>query len=147
MAEGWESVKIKLLNEKCRPYRAHDTDSGLDLRANIDRPVIILPHQVVLIPTGVAVELPEGYEGQIRPRSGLSKQGVLAAYGTIDSGYRGEIGVVLVNMSDLRPYKIEPYERIAQLVVAPVHIPEIEFVEELGGTERGAGGFGSTGRS
>lgn len=140
-------TKIKLLNENCKPYRVHETDSGLDLRANIDRPVIILPHQVVLIPTGVAVELPEGYEGQIRPRSGLSKRGLMAAYGTVDNGYRGEVGVVLINTSDLRPQKIEPYERIAQLVIAPVHIPEIEFVDELGDTERGAGGFGSSGRA
>lgn len=141
------SMKIKLLNESCKPYRVHETDSGLDLRANIVRPVTILPHEVVLVPTGVAVELPEGFEGQIRPRSGLSKQGILSAWGTVDNGYRGEIGVVLVNMSDLRPYKIEPYERIAQLIVAPVHIPEVEYVEELEETERGAGGFGSTGRA
>jgi dUTP pyrophosphatase len=138
-------VKIKLLDKECKPFRAHPTDSGLDLRARIEIPLVIYPRDIETIPVGIAIELPPGYEGQIRPRSGLSKQGVIAAFGTVDNGYRGEIKVTLINTS-ARAVEIQPYERIAQLVVAPVTIPDVEYVDELSDTERGENGHGSTGR-
>ena len=139
-------LKIKLLNPNCRPHRTHSTDSGLDLRASIDRKIVLMPHETVTIPTGIAIELPKGYEGQIRPRSSFSKAGILSPLGTIDNGYRGEVKVILINTSDLRPCIIKPYERIAQLVIAPVTIPTIEYVGVLEEAERGDNGFGSTGR-
>lgn len=138
-------MKIKLLDKECKPFRAHPTDSGLDLRARIEIPLVIYPRDIETIPVGIAIELPPGYEGQIRPRSGLSKQGVIAAFGTVDNGYRGEIKVTLINTS-ARAVEIQPYERIAQLVVAPVTIPDVEYVDELSDTERGENGHGSTGR-
>lgn len=140
-------MKIKLIDENCKPYRAYETDSGLDLRARIvigDK-VVLQPMRTMTIYTGVAIELPQGYEAQIRPRSGLSKKGVITAFGTVDNSYRGEIKVTLINTSMTR-VEIEPYERIAQLVIAPVIIPEIEYVDELGETERGENGHGSSGR-
>lgn len=138
-------MKIKLLDKECKPFRAHPTDSGLDLRARIEIPLVIYPRDIETIPVGIAIELHPGYEGQIRPRSGLSKQGVIAAFGTVDNGYRGEIKVTLINTS-ARAVEIQPYERIAQLVVAPVTIPDVEYVDELSDTERGENGHGSTGR-
>ncbi len=145
MEEGANSMKIKLLDKNCKPYRAYETDSGLDLRARIPDMITLQPIQTKLIPVGVAIELPPGYEAQIRPRSGLSKQGILATFGTIDNSYRGEIKVTLINITT-KEMIIEPYERIAQLVVAPVVIPKIEYVKELSKTERGKNGHGSTGR-
>jgi dUTP pyrophosphatase len=141
-------MKLKLLDKNCKPHRAHKTDSGLDLRARLDLSMVLQPMWTRVVPTGVAIELPLGYEAQVRPRSGLSKMGVIAAFGTIDNGYTGEIGVTLINTS-LDRIIIEPYERIAQLVIAPIFIPEFEYKEykdELSETERGASGFGSTGR-
>lgn len=138
-------MKIKLIDESCKPYRAYETDSGLDLRARANYKITLQPMRTKVIPVGVAIELPQGYEAQIRPRSGLSKQGVITALGTVDNSYRGEIKVTLVNTSKLLVV-IEPYERIAQLVIAPVIIPKIEYVDELSETERGNKGHGSTGR-
>lgn len=137
-------VFVKLLDPKCELYHAHDTDSGFDVRARIDKDVVLAPNECVTIPTGVMLELPPGYEAQIRPRSGWSKKGVLAAYGTVDNGYRGEIAVTLCNVSQM-PQVIRPYDRIAQLVVAPLTVPKVKYVDVLSKTERGERGFGSTG--
>jgi dUTP pyrophosphatase len=138
-------LRVKLIDKHCKPYRAHPTDSGIDLRARLFSSIWLQPMDNATIPVGIAIELPDGYEAQIRPRSGLSKIGVLAAYGTVDNGYRGEIKVTLINTS-MQRYEVEPYERIAQLVIAPLVIPQIEFVDELTETDRGQNGFGSTGR-
>jgi len=119
----------------------------MDLRAAVENPVRVKPLQRVIIPTGIALEIPEGYEGQVRPRSGLAlKKGltVLNAPGTIDADYRGEVKVILVNLGE-EEVVIERGERIAQLVITPVVRAELIPVEELSSTERGEGGFGSTG--
>jgi dUTP pyrophosphatase len=138
-------VKIRLFNHHCRPQRAYPTDSGMDLRARIDDSIWLQPLSVEVVPLGIAVELPAGYEAQIRPRSGLSAKGIIAVFGTIDNSYRGEIKVTLVNVS-MQRHEIKPYDRIAQLVLAPVIIPEIRCVSEsLPMTARGERGFGSTG--
>jgi dUTP pyrophosphatase len=138
-------MKIKLLDEHCRPYRAYPTDSGLDLRARLDDSIWLQPMDHVTIPTGIAIELEPGYEAQIRPRSSLNKLGIIMPFGTVDNSYRGELKVVLINTS-MQRYEVKPYDRIAQLVIAPVYIPDFEYVEELSQTERGESGFGSTGR-
>jgi dUTP pyrophosphatase len=120
----------------------------MDLRANIDEPVTIQPKQRVLIPTGLFIALPEGYEAQIRPRSGLAaKHGitVLNSPGTIDADYRGEIKVLLINHSE-EPFEIKDSERIAQMVIAAYTRVEWEETDELDETTRGAGGFGHTGK-
>jgi len=122
--------------------------AGLDLRAHLDEAVTLAPGARVLIPTGLRLEIPTGYEGQVRPRSGLAlKCGltVLNAPGTIDADYRGDVGVILVNLSS-QEQRIEPGDRIAQLVFAPVTQAQWEEVAELGGSGRGTGGFGSTGK-
>jgi len=137
-------MKIKLLNRHCKPYRAYETDSGLDLRARLEDSIWLQPMGNAVIPAGIAIELPAGYEAQVRPRSGLSMKGIIAVFGTIDNSYRGEIKVTLINTS-MQRYEIKPYDRIAQLVVAPVIIPQIIFVSELSETNRGIKGYGSTG--
>lgn len=128
------------------PRRAKPGDSGLDLHAYLpDGPVVIRAGDRLKVDTGIAIELPEGHEGQVRPRSGLgTNHGVQAALGTIDSGYRGPIGVTLFNMS-FRDFTARHGDRIAQLVICPVAYPEVVEVEALSETERGADGFGSTG--
>jgi len=121
--------------------------AGMDLRAAIARPMQIAPGRRELIPTGLALAIPPGYEGQVRPRSGLaSRHGVtvLNAPGTIDSDYRGEVKVVLVNLGEV-PFEVCPGDRIAQLVIAPVEQAAILLVDDLDETDRGAGGYGSTG--
>jgi dUTP pyrophosphatase len=121
--------------------------SGMDVRAAVEEPLDIEPGRVRLVPTGIAVSVPDGYEIQVRPRSGLAlKRGVtvLNAPGTVDADYRGEIGVIVANLGD-RPFRIERGDRIAQLVVAAVARARWEEVETLPETERGAGGFGHTG--
>lgn len=138
-------MKIKLLDEKCRPYRAYPTDSGLDLRARTASAIVLDALGGVVIPVGIEIELPQGYEAQIRPRSGLSKRGIIGIFGTVDNSYRGELKVTLINTNGGYRH-IQPYERIAQLVISPVAIPEIEYVEELSSTERGDRGHGSTGK-
>lgn len=149
-------MKFKKLNpEAITPTRAKPGDSGLDLYACLpDKDLWIGPGEHLLIPTGIAIELPpllmraypcpKGYEAQVRPRSGLSKAGLVASFGTIDNGYRGGIGVVLYNLT-FGGFKVSHGDRIAQLVVAPVVYPELIEVSELSETERGAGGYGSTG--
>jgi dUTP pyrophosphatase len=121
--------------------------AGADLSASIPEPWTIEPGQRVLVPTGIALAIPQGFEGQIRPRSGLAlRHGVtvLNAPGTIDSDYRGELKVLLINLGE-RPFVIEPGDRIAQLVIAACACPRFEVVWELDETQRGAGGYGSTG--
>ena len=125
--------------------------AGMDLRAALaeDQPVTLEPRQRAAIPTGLAMAIPEGYEGQVRPRSGLAlKHGItcLNTPGTIDWDYRGEVKVILINLGDA-PFVIVRGERIAQLVIAPVTRAEMVEVEALDATDRGAGGFGSTGRA
>ena len=142
-----ESVKI--VNKSHHPLPQYSTpqSAGMDLRANISEAITLKPMQRVLIPTGLFIALPEGYEAQVRPRSGLAfKHGitVLNTPGTIDADYRGEIGVILINLSN-EPQTIEPGERICQMVIAKHEQPELLTVEVLGTTERGAGGFGHSG--
>ena len=143
-------MKVKIVNHSRFALPEYQTpqSAGLDIRANIKESIILQPLERAMVPTGLYVELPEGCEMQIRPRSGLAaKHGitVLNSPGTIDADYRGEIKVILVNLSNT-PFTIEAGERIAQRIVARYEQIEWLPVEELGATERGAGGFGSTGR-
>jgi dUTP pyrophosphatase len=122
--------------------------AGLDLCAAIDAPIAIGPGDSVAVPTGLALAIPAGYEGQVRPRSGLAKHHrvtVVNAPGTIDSDFRGQVHVLLINLGR-EPFTIKSEDRIAQLVISPVVQAELVEVDELDTTERGAGGFGSTGR-
>ncbi|MDA1008555.1 MAG: dUTP diphosphatase [Planctomycetota bacterium] len=131
------------------PRYQSDLAAGMDLHAAIDSPIALAPHQIVMVPTGLAMEIPVGFEAQIRPRSGLScKFGITVpnAPGTIDADYRGEVKIALINLS-LSPFTIEPGMRVAQMVVAPVARAEVEVVESLSQTVRGDGGFGSTGHA
>lgn len=142
-------LKVKIVNRSNNPLPSYSTSqsAGMDLRASLNEPVTLQPLERRLIPTGVYIELPIGYECQIRPRSGLAlKRGltVLNTPGTIDADYRGEVGVILVNLS-AEPQVIENGERICQMVVARHETVEWESVETLDETERGAGGFGHTG--
>ena len=143
-------LKVKVINRSRfdLPRYATPLSAGMDVRANIDEAVILRPLERAMIPTGLSIELPEGYEMQIRPRSGLAaKHGitVLNSPGTIDADYRGEIRVILVNLSN-EEFRIEAGERIAQMVVARHEQVEWELTEELAESERGEGGFGSTGK-
>ena len=142
-------MKIRIINKSSHnlPHYETGASAGMDLRANISTPVTLQPLERAIIKTGLFIELPPGFEAQVRPRSGLAaKKGitVLNAPGTIDADYRGEIGVILVNLSN-EPFTIENGERIAQLIVAKHERAEWVEVEELAKTSRGAGGFGSTG--
>jgi len=137
---------VKLRSDAVVPRYATPDSAGLDLTASLDAPVVIEPGERKLVPTGLAIALPRGFEGQVRPRSGLAlKHGVtcLNAPGTIDADYRGELQVLLVNLSG-EPFVISRGDRIAQLVIAPVSQATLTEVDALDGTERGAGGFGST---
>ncbi len=143
-------MKIRIVNKSTNtlPQYATSQSAGIDLRANLAEPVVLKPMERKLIPTGLFIELSEGYEAQIRPRSGLAlKHGitVLNTPGTIDADYRGEIGVILINLST-EDFKIEHGERICQMVIARHEQAEWIQVEELNETERGAGGFGHTGK-
>lgn len=143
------TLKVKIVNKSANPCPAYATplSAGMDVRADLEGPLTLAPLQRALVPTGLYIALPEGYECQVRPRSGLAaKHGVtvLNSPGTIDADYRGEIKVILVNLSDV-PFVIEPGERVAQLVVARHERVDWEEVESLDDTERGEGGFGSTG--
>ena len=143
-------MKIKIKNQSTHKLPAYETiaSAGMDLRANISVPIILKPLERTIIKTGLYIELPVGFEAQVRPRSGLAaKHGltVLNSPGTIDADFRGEIGVILVNLSAVE-FKIEDGERIAQLVIAKhEHIQWLE-VQNLNKTSRGEGGFGSTGK-
>ena len=143
------SMKIKIVNKShhALPQYATEQSAGVDLRANLDAPIALAPMERRLIPTGLFISLPKGYEAQVRPRSGLAlKRGitVLNSPGTIDADYRGEVGVILINLST-EPFIIEDGERIAQMVIARHEQAEWEQVELLDETERGAGGFGHSG--
>lgn len=142
-------TKIRIINRGSQQLPAYATpqSAGMDLRANIEDPITLRPLERRIVPTGLYIALPEGYEAQVRPRSGLAlKHGitVLNSPGTIDSDYRGEIGVLLINLSDT-PFVINAGERIAQMVVARHEQAELIEVKELDDTERGAGGYGHTG--
>ena len=142
-------TKIRIINRGSQQLPAYATpqSAGMDLRADIEDPITLRPLERRIVPTGLYIALPEGYEAQVRPRSGLAlKHGitVLNSPGTIDSDYRGEIGVLLINLSDT-PFVINAGERIAQMVVARHEQAELIEVEELDDTERGAGGYGHTG--
>jgi dUTP pyrophosphatase len=149
--DNMESMKIEVINKGHQPLPAYATpqSAGLDLRANIDAPVVLKPMERKLIPTGLYIALPAGYEAQVRPRSGLAlKKGVtvLNSPGTIDADYRGEIGVLLINLS-ADDFTVNDGERIAQMVIARHETAEFVEVETLDETERGAGGYGHTGRN
>lgn len=142
-------VKIKIVNRGSQQLPAYATpeSAGMDLRANITEPIVLHPLERRIIPTGLYIALPPGYEAQVRPRSGLAfKHGItiLNSPGTIDSDYRGELGVLLVNLSN-EDFTVEAGERIAQMVIARHEQGEFVEVEELDDTERGAGGYGHTG--
>lgn len=143
-------MKINIINESHHPLPTYATtqSAGVDLRANLDEPVVLAPMQRALIPTGLRIALPQGVEAQVRPRSGLAlKHGitVLNTPGTIDADYRGLIGVILINLGS-EPFTINDGERIAQMVIARHEQAEWELVENLDATERGDGGFGHSGR-
>lgn len=142
-------MKIKIINKSkhALPLYATPLSAGLDLRANLDTPITLQPLQRCLVPTGLYMALPAGYEAQVRPRSGLAiKKGitVLNSPGTIDADYRGEICIILVNLSD-QPFVIEDGERVAQMVIARHEQAEWEETDSLDETERGEGGFGHSG--
>jgi len=142
-------IKINVINTGKQPLPQYATpqSAGMDLRADIEESVTLQPLERHLFPTGLRIALPEGYEAQVRPRSGLAlKHGitVLNSPGTIDADYRGEVGVVLVNVSN-EPFKGEPGERIGQMVIARHEQAEFVVVEELDATERGEGGYGHSG--
>jgi dUTP pyrophosphatase len=144
------SVQIKIVNTSSNPLPQYATSgsSGMDIRAALDIPMTLQPLQRTLIPTGLFIEIPNGYEVQIRPRSGLAiKQGItcLNTPGTIDSDYRGEIKIILINLSG-EEQVINPGDRIAQMIIQKVERAEFEQVEILNETERAAGGFGHTGK-
>ena len=142
-------MKINIVNKSKHelPHYATSQSAGIDLRANLEEPILLNPLQRTLVKTGLFMELPIGYEAQVRPRSGLAfKKGitVLNSPGTIDADYRGEISVILVNLSN-EEFVIEDGERVAQMIIAKHEQADWEVVVELVETKRGAGGFGSTG--
>jgi dUTP pyrophosphatase len=144
-------MKVKIINTSGNPLPAYETldSAGMDIRACVEYPVVLKPLQRSLVPTGIFIELPRGYEAQIRPRSGLANKNgvtVLNSPGTIDSDYRGEIKVILINLSDAE-YTINNGERICQMVIQKCMQIEWEKTEMLDVTKRGAGGFGHTGNT
>jgi dUTP pyrophosphatase len=144
-------MKVEIINNSkhATPHYATDLSAGMDLRANIDETIVLKPLERRLIPTGLSIALPDGFEAQIRPRSGLAyKKGitVLNSPGTIDADYRGDVGVILINLSN-EDFIIEDGERVAQMVVAPYVKVCWHEVTELSETVRGEGGFGSTGKA
>ena len=145
----FKDMVLKIINRSGNPlprYESADA-AGMDIRCNISEAVTLQPLERTLLPTGLYIELPQGYEAQIRPRSGLAlKRGltVLNSPGTIDADYRGEVKIILINLSQ-EPQTIEPGERICQMVIARHEQPEVVEVQELTATERGEGGFGHSG--
>jgi dUTP pyrophosphatase len=143
-------VKVRIINQSSNPLPEYATEgsAGMDLRANIEKPVTLQPMERMLIPTGLFIELPDDYEAQVRPRSGLAiKHGLtcLNTPGTIDSDYRGEIKVIIINLSQ-EPHTIQHGDRIAQMVLAKVEKIKWKAVEKIKSTDRGEGGFGHTGK-
>jgi dUTP pyrophosphatase len=142
-------VPVKIINKSSHPLPSYQTSqsAGMDLRANNPEPIVLKPLMRAIVPTGLFIELPEGYEAQIRPRSGLAAKkgiGLVNSPGTIDADYRGEIGVIVVNLSN-EDFTIENGERIAQMVIAKHEVASWQEVESLNESDRGYGGFGSTG--
>ena len=142
-------VPVKIINKSSHPLPSYQTSqsAGMDLRANNPEPIVLKPLTRAIVPTGLFIELPEGYEAQIRPRSGLAAKkgiGLVNSPGTIDADYRGEIGVIVVNLSN-EDFTIENGERIAQMVIAKHEVASWQEVESLNESDRGSGGFGSTG--
>ena len=142
-------LEVKIINRGHQPLPSYATEqsAGMDIRANIDEPIVLKPMQRQIVKTGFFMALPPGYEAQVRPRSGLAlKHGitVLNSPGTIDSDYRGEVGVLLINLGD-KDFVINDGERIAQMVIAKHETVSFVLTEELDETERGAGGYGHTG--
>lgn len=140
-------INTKNISNNDLPHYATSGSAGMDIRANLLETVVLSPLERKLIPTGIFLEIPQGYEGQVRPRSGLAlKNGItcLNSPGTLDSDYRGELNVLLINLSNL-PFSINNNDRIAQLVVTKVEKAELILVQQLNETERNAGGFGHTG--
>lgn len=145
-----QKLEIKVINQSAHPLPEYATagSSGMDIRANIESPMALRPLERVLVPTGLFIELPQGYEAQIRPRSGLAiKQGItcLNTPGTIDADYRGEIKVILINLSPDEQV-IQPGDRIAQMVIQTIEQIDWKPVSQLADSTRAAGGFGSTGK-
>jgi len=144
-------IEVRIVRRTVNPLPTYETadSAGMDLRAHLDQAIILEPGERTLIPSGLHLEIPPGYEGQVRPRSGLAlKQGLtlVNAPGTIDADYRGDVGVILINLSK-EDQRIEPGDRIAQLIFTPVTRVVLVEADELGNSARGAGGFGSTGRT
>jgi dUTP pyrophosphatase len=144
------SLKIMRVRQSSIPLPSYQTAhaAGLDLRADLDGRIEMAPGERRAIPTGIAIEIPQGFEGQVRPRSGRAINeglGMINSPGTVDADYRGELKVLLINLGE-RPIEIKPGDRIAQLIIAPVVHVEVEEVESLSDTSRGSGGFGHTGR-
>jgi len=144
-------MQIEIINRSKHPIPKYETilSAGMDLYANLEESIVLKPMQRTLVKTGLFIALPDNYEAQIRPRSGLSyKKGitVLNSPGTIDADYRGEIGVILINLSE-ENFIVEDGERVAQMVIAPYVKAQWSEVDELGATDRGEGGFGSTGKN
>lgn len=144
-----DRIKVKIINRSGYELPAYETPSaaGMDIHAAIDAPVTLAPLQRTLVPTGLRIQLPQGYECQIRPRSGLALRSGISLVntpGTVDADYRGEIGVIVINLSDT-PFTINPGERIAQMIIAPYSHVEWEPVERIDETKRGEGAFGHTG--
>lgn len=143
-------MKIKIVNHSSNPLPTYETShaAGMDLRANLTDPLVLLPGKRALVPTGLFVEIPEGYEAQVRPRSGLAMRygiTVLNSPGTIDADYRGEINIILINLGD-KSFEIHHGDRIAQMIVSKHEKVEWEIADTLSQTERGQGGFGHTGK-
>ena len=144
-----QTVQVNIVNSSSNPLPEYATagSAGMDIRANLASPVTLQPMERMLIPTGLFIELPEGYEAQIRPRSGMAiKQGLtcLNSPGTVDSDYRGELKIILINLSNTAQ-QIEHGERIAQMVIAKTEKAALVMVEQLNNSQRGEGGFGHTG--
>lgn len=139
---------IKTLQGAIEPTRSHPTDSGLDLYypEGVDSVYLWNRDEPTMIDTGIAIELPEGYDGTIRPRSSLNKEGLLLLSSPIDNSYRGSLKVLFTYLGDYDSFLLKPGERIAQLVIRPVIYPSLVSVDKLSETNRGSGGFGSTGR-
>ncbi len=148
---NYKAMQIRIVNRSSNELPAYSTahSAGMDIRASLENDVVLKPMERGLIPTGLYIELPEGYEAQIRPRSGLALTkgiSVLNSPGTIDADYRGEIGIILVNLSN-EPFVVKNGDRICQMVIARHEKAEWQVTNELQNTERGAGGFGHTGKN
>ena len=150
MDEKAITIKVKRLDGNHLPLPTYISEgaSGLDIRASLKKPVVLKPGDIALIPTGLALSIPQGFEAQIRPRSGLALHhgiGMVNAPGTIDSDYRGEVGIILINWGK-ESFTVQSGDRIAQMVVARTHRAKFVLTEALDDTERGTGGFGHTGK-